>query len=120
MPLPCLPPPPVCRDKSACLCWLELALTSCLELYRDIYRYEVCMTPEAERDLCGLQEWLHFALRRERERRRDRRFVETCWQRTWFCYWKYEEVRRFLVYDATRQTVSLQTGSLQLSPATTL
>lgn len=78
------------------------------------------MTAEAERDLSGLQEWLHFALRRERGRRRDRRYLETCWRRTWFCYWKYEEVRRSLFYDAARQTVSVQTGSLQSSPATTL
>ncbi|AGK27156.1 E4 ORF4 [Baboon adenovirus 3] len=118
MPLPCLPPPPVCRDKSACIAWLELALTSSLELFRDIIRYEVFITPEAERELCALQQWLHFAVNTERQRRRDGRRVEICWRRTWFCYRKYEDLRKNLTYDATRQTVSLQTGSLQQTPAT--
>ncbi|AFD10581.1 E4 orf4 [Simian adenovirus 18] len=116
MPLPSLPPPPVCRDQSACVHWLQVALTACLDIYRDVIRYEVHISLEAERLLCGLQEWLHYALRTERARVRNPRYAEVCWRRTRFLWAKYEAVRQALVYDATRQTVSTQIESLSAPP----
>lgn len=119
MPLPSLPPPSVCRDQYASVSWLELALTSCLEVYRDILKFEVTITPQAEELLCGLQEWLHYAVRTERARRRNRRFAEACQRRTWFLYQKYETVRSLLVYDAARQAVSLQAEPVPETPSST-
>lgn len=87
-----------------------------MEVYRDIVRFNVNITPRAEDLLSGLQEWLHFALKTERARQQNRRYAEVCRQRVRFLHQKYEAVRELLMYDATRQTVSLQTESIPSQP----
>lgn len=119
MPLPSLPPPPVSRDQGLCIAWLELALTCCLNVYGDIIRYDVSISPRAEELLSGLQEWLNTALKTERARQRNRRFANICWQRVRFLKQKYEAVRELLIYDATRQMVSLQTEFVPNPPPST-
>ncbi|ALE30415.1 ORF4 [Simian adenovirus 16] len=118
MCLPCLPPPPVCRDPVSCLAWLELAYATYLDVLRNIRAHGISPTPAAERILQGYREWLYFALNSERQRRRVRRRREACWGTTWFCYRKYLWVSSVLTYDAERKTVSLQAGAVrEPSPA---
>ncbi|AIK20577.1 E4 ORF4 [Simian adenovirus ch1] len=120
MPLPCIPPPPVSRDTAACIAWLGLAHATCVDTLRRIREQRLMITPEAERILLCLREWLHYALTTEHNRRSQRRRGVACSGRTWFCYLKYEKARKSLLYHAAQQTVSIQIGTIREVPVTTL
>lgn len=120
MPLPCIPPPPVSRDTAACIAWLGLAHASCVDTLRFIKHHDLKITPEAEYILASLREWLYFAFLTERQRCKQKGRGAITSGRTWFCFFKYEDARKSVVYDAARQTVSLQIGTVQQVPTTTL
>lgn len=120
MPLPCIPQPPICRDTAACIGWLGLAHATCVDTIRFVKEHNLKITPEAEYILLSLREWLYFAFVTERQRRKQKGRGAVTSGRTWFCYSKYEDARKSVVYDEARQTVWLQTGAVQQVPSTTL
>lgn len=113
MVLPSLSAPTVFRDRAACISWMGLAYVTVAEHLQNYRRFSVEFTPPAEELITSLREFLFYAWRSEHQKRRDPHRREVCYQRTWFCYFKYEEARRELMWDGpARQKILLQVETL--------
>ncbi len=121
MVLPSLPAPPVCRSQSECIAWLGVAYSTVVDIIRAAVQDGVYIHPDARCRLDALREWLYYNYHTERVKRRDRRRKEVCHARAWFCFKKYDHVRRSLFHDVTLNTISVvPPQSVQQGPFTSL
>lgn len=105
MVLPALPAPPVCDSQNECVGWLGVAYSAVVDVIRAAAHEGVYIEPEARGRLDALREWIYYNYYTERSKRRDRRRRSVCHARTWFCFRKYDYVRRSIWHDTTTNTI---------------